>query len=375
MASPRRDATDTTLWLTGDVMTGRGIDQVLPHPGDPRLFESYMTSAIGYVSLAERATGPIPRPQDFAYIWGDALEELDRLAPDLRLVNLETAVTTSDDAQPKGINYRMHPANLPVLGAAGVEGCVLANNHVLDWGPDGLVETLEVLEGAGLRTVGAGRRRAEALAPVPFDVPGGRVWLLALGAPSSGIPRAWAATDERPGIHLLPELTADAVGAIATEIARRREPGDLAVVSLHWGGNWGYEIPRAHRRFAHRLVDEAGIDLVWGHSSHHPLGIEVHRGKLILYGCGDLINDYEGISGHEGFRSDLVLLYLPTLGLADGRLARLVLVPMRLRHFRLNRATPDEAQWLCRMLNREGRRFGTGVRLDAHGRLVLEWRG
>ncbi|PMR71394.1 CapA family protein [Halomonas heilongjiangensis] len=373
MAFPRRDVTDTTLWLTGDVMTGRGIDQILPHPGDPRLFESYMTSAIGYVSLAERATGPIPRPQDFSYIWGDALEELDRLAPDLRLVNLETAVTTSDDAEPKGINYRMHPANLPVLGAAGVEGCVLANNHVLDWGPDGLVETLEVLEGAGLRTVGAGRRRAEALAPVPFDVAGGRVWLQALGAPSSGIPRAWAATDERPGIHLLPELTAEAVGAIAAEIARRREPGDLAVVSLHWGGNWGYEIPRAHRRFAHRLVDEAGVDLVWGHSSHHPLGIEVHRGKLILYGCGDLINDYEGISGHEGFRSDLVLLYSPTLGLAGGRLARLVLVPMRLRHFRLNRATPDEAQWLCRMLNREGRRFGTGVRLDAQGRLVLEW--
>ncbi|MDI5935992.1 CapA family protein [Halomonas kalidii] len=363
-----------TLWLTGDVMTGRGIDQILPHPGDPRLFESYMTSAIGYVSLAERATGPIPRSRDFSYIWGDALEEFDRLAPDLRLVNLETAVTTSDDAEPKGINYRMHPANLPVLSAAGVKGCVLANNHVLDWGPDGLVETLEVLEGAGLRTAGAGRRRVEALAPVPFDVPGGRVRLLALGAPSSGIPGAWAATDERPGIHLLPELTAEAVGAIAAEIARRREPGDLAVVSLHWGGNWGYEIPRAHRRFAHRLVDEAGVDLVWGHSSHHPLGIEVHRGKLILYGCGDLINDYEGISGHEGFRSDLVLLYLPTLGLADGRLARLVMVPMRLRHFRLNRATPDEAQWLGRMLNREGRRFGTGVRLDAQGRLVLEWR-
>ena len=373
MTSPRDEATDTTLWLTGDLMTGRGIDQILPHPGDPRLFETYMVSAIDYVRLAERATGPIPRPVEFAYIWGDALAELALLAPDLRLINLETAVTISDDVAPKGINYRMHPANLPVLGAAGVEGCVLANNHVLDWGPGGLLETLDVLSRAGLRAVGAGRSRAEALAPVFFDVPGGRVRLIARGVPSSGIPAAWAATDERPGIHLLPAPTPAAADAMAAELEGPRAPGEVVVVSLHWGGNWGYEISRAHRTFAHRLIDEAGVDLVWGHSSHHPLGIEVYRGKLILYGCGDLINDYEGISGHEGFRSDLVLLFLPTLGLADGHLVRLVMVPMRLRHFRLNRAMPDEAQWLGRMLNREGRRLGTGVRLDTQGRLLLEW--
>jgi poly-gamma-glutamate synthesis protein (capsule biosynthesis protein) len=80
---------------------------------------------------------------DFSYVWGDALDVMDRQAPDLRLINLETAVTTHDEPLPKGINYRMHPANLPVLDAAGVEGCMLANNHVLDWGVEGLLETLE----------------------------------------------------------------------------------------------------------------------------------------------------------------------------------------------------------------------------------------
>ncbi|CAM3496131.1 Bacterial capsule synthesis protein PGA_cap [Halomonas lysinitropha] len=127
-----------TLWLTGDVMTGRGIDQILSHPGEPRIFESCMASASGYVRLAERVNGPIPHPVDFAYAWGDALAWLERQAPDLRLINLETAVTTSDYAEPKGIQYRMHPANLPVLAAAGVDACVLANNHVLDWGRRGL---------------------------------------------------------------------------------------------------------------------------------------------------------------------------------------------------------------------------------------------
>jgi len=73
-----------TLFLGGDVMTGRGIDQVLPYPGNPRIYEPYMTSAKGYVRLAEEVNGPISKPVDFAYIWGDALEELRRTNPDAR---------------------------------------------------------------------------------------------------------------------------------------------------------------------------------------------------------------------------------------------------------------------------------------------------
>ncbi|MDR9440723.1 MAG: CapA family protein, partial [Halomonas sp.] len=199
--------TGVTLWLSGDVMTGRGIDQILPYPGDPRILESYMTSALDYVRLAERLTGPIPHRVDFAYVWGDALASLDHQAPDLRLINLETAVTTSDDAEPKGIQYRMHPANLPVLAAAGVDACVLANNHVLDWGRRGLCETLKVLGEAGYATVGAGLDRAEAKGPARFEVPGGRLRLLAFGLPSSGVPNDWAVGDNRPGVNVLPEYS------------------------------------------------------------------------------------------------------------------------------------------------------------------------
>ena len=151
-------AAATTLFLCGDVMTGRGIDHVLPHPGDPVLHEGYATSARDYVALAERANGPISRPVAFAYVWGDALAEWARVAPDLRIVNLETAVTTRDDWQlGKGIHYRMHPANMPCLTAAGIDCCVLANNHVLDWGEAGLAETLESLRRSGLEYAGAGR--------------------------------------------------------------------------------------------------------------------------------------------------------------------------------------------------------------------------
>ena len=122
-----------TLFVAGDVMSGRGIDQVLPHPGDPRIFEPYSSSALDYVKLAERTSGRIARPVDFTYIWGDALAVLDAAAPDLRLINLETAVTRTGTPWPgKGIQYRMHPDNIPCLSAAHIDCCVLANNHVLD---------------------------------------------------------------------------------------------------------------------------------------------------------------------------------------------------------------------------------------------------
>jgi poly-gamma-glutamate synthesis protein (capsule biosynthesis protein) len=158
-----------TVFLCGDVMTGRGIDQILPHPSGPRLHEKYVSDARTYVALAEEVNGPIPRPVEFSYIWGDALAELQRVSPDAGIVNLETSVTRSSDAWRKGINYRMHPANVGCLTAAGFDVCTLANNHVLDYGYAGLIETLETLQRAGLQTTGAGRTLAEARQPAAVE--------------------------------------------------------------------------------------------------------------------------------------------------------------------------------------------------------------
>jgi poly-gamma-glutamate synthesis protein (capsule biosynthesis protein) len=100
------------LMLLGDVMMGRGVDQILPHPGDPTLYEDSMDSALGYVELAERAGARISRPVPFDYVWGDAFEGLD--APRVRLINLETAITTDGRPWPdKPVLYRMHPRNVP----------------------------------------------------------------------------------------------------------------------------------------------------------------------------------------------------------------------------------------------------------------------
>jgi len=364
-----------TIFMCGDVMTGRGIDQVLPHPSDPRIHEPYLQSARGYVELAEAANGTIAKPVGFSYIWGDALTELQRQTPDLRLINLETSVTKSNDYwRGKGINYRMQPANIPVLTAAGIDVCALANNHVLDWGYAGLAETLQTLKNAGVKSAGAGQNQPEAEAPAVIEVTGkGRVLVFAFGAASSGIPPSWGATTARAGVNLLPDLSELTCRAIASRVRAVKRPGDLVIATLHWGGNWGYEVPREQTEFAHRLIDAAGVDVVHGHSSHHVKGIEVYRDRLIVYGCGDFISDYEGISGNESYRGDLSLMYFVRIDPALGSLAGLRLVPMQMKKFRLNRASRADAEWLRDTLSREGERFGTRAELAVDGTLELRW--
>ncbi|MBI5445023.1 MAG: CapA family protein [Deltaproteobacteria bacterium] len=362
------------LFLCGDVMTGRGIDQILPHPSRPGIYEPWVRDARDYVALAEEVNGPIPRPVDFDYVWGDALQELEARRPDARIINLETSVTRSEAYWPrKGINYRMHPANTPCLAAARPDCASLANNHVLDWGYEGLAETLETLRAAGLRTAGAGRDAEEARAPAVLEVAGkGRVLVFAFGSPTSGVPEAWAAGKGRSGVSFLPGLSGPSLRRIAAQVEAVKQPGDLVVVSLHWGSNWGYDIPDAHREFAERLTEEASVDLVHGHSSHHPRPIEVHRGKLILYGCGDFINDYEGIEGYEAFRGDLSLMYFADVEVSTGRLLSLRMAPMRMRRFRLEHPGPEDVAWLAEVLTREGRPFRTSVAASGE-ELVLDW--
>jgi poly-gamma-glutamate capsule biosynthesis protein CapA/YwtB (metallophosphatase superfamily) len=372
-ASAGRAGDAITLFLCGDVMLGRGVDQILPHAGDPRLRERSVGDARVYVDLAAEVNGHFSRPVDWSWPWGDALQLLAESGCDARVINLETSITTSGEfARGKGVHYRMHPDNVPAVGIVRPDVCVLANNHVLDFGRPGLLETLDVLGAAGLRVAGAGRSLREAQSPaiVPAPRSRGRVVVFAFGTPSSGIPSDWAARQDRPGVHVIASLT----DADADELSRRaadvRQPGDLVVVSVHWGSNWGYEVEADQIRFAHRLID-GGVDVVHGHSSHHPRPIEVYRGKLILYGCGDLIDDYEGITGYEQYRDDLRLLYLPRLDPVSGQLLELEMAPLQARQLRLNRASDSDVEWLRTVLDQVSRRFGSGIDRTPHGMLTL----
>jgi poly-gamma-glutamate capsule biosynthesis protein CapA/YwtB (metallophosphatase superfamily) len=352
----------TVIFLTGDVMTGRGIDQLLPHPGDPTLRESVVSDARTYIRLAERINGPIPAPIDFAWPWGEALEIVDQFSPDVRLLNLETSVTASGDfARGKAVHYRMHPDNIGCVAAIRPDVCALANNHILDFGYQGLAETLRALDGAGIHGAGAGLDVKSAVRPAVVS----QVVVASCGMGSSGIPRGWAATGSRPGVAYVPDMSDRSADAIADRVLALKGPDDIGVVSVHWGSNWGYHVDSAQIRFAHRIID-AGIDLVHGHSSHHPRPIEMYRGKLILYGCGDTVDDYEGIETYESFRHELRLLYFVSVEESVLRM-----VPMRMRRMRLERTSDTDAEWLRATMVEMSERFGTRVVRTADGVLTV----
>ncbi|MCW8469649.1 CapA family protein [Fluoribacter gormanii] len=356
------------IFLCGDVMTGRGVDQILTHPCEPQLYESYVKDARDYVSLAERANGAIPLGNKGAYVWGDGLNELKIRKPDFRLINLETSITCSNTPWPsKGINYRMHPENIDAITSAHIDVCALANNHVLDWGREGLLETLLTLDKARIGYTGAGNNIHKATAPAIHFIPGfkGRILVFSMGVGSSGIFKEWGATQEQLGVWLLSDLEEDSIKQIKNVIENYRKTDDLCIVSIHWGGNWGYEIPAQHQQFAHRLIDEAGVNVIHGHSSHHPMGIEWYHQGLIFYGCGDLINDYEGIRGWEEFKSDLSLMYFFTFD-PHLQLAQLELVPMLRKNFTLRYPSNDASQWMVKNLAKSSQDFKTSFELKGH---------
>ncbi|AUY52485.1 CapA family protein [Streptomyces sp. CB01881] len=366
------DAGPLSLFLCGDVMLGRGVDQILPHPGDPTLREPYVRDARDYVELAEAVCGPIPRPVDFSWPWGEALQLLDEVAPDVRVLNLETSITRSNSFAPgKDVLYRMNPANVPCLATARPDVCVLANNHVLDFGLRGLGETLDALAGAGLHSAGAGRDAAAARRPaVVGGDDRGRVLVFSFGTASSGIPWRWSAAEDRAGVDFVSEASAVDAADVVDRVRQVRRPGDVVVASVHWGSNWGYRISRDQTRFAHALVD-GGVDVVHGHSSHHPRPVEVYHGKLILYGCGDFIDDYEGIAGHEQYRDDLRLLYFVSVDPGTGNLVGARMAPVQAWQMRLRHASHADGQWMREMLDRISRGFGVRIDPGPDGMLTL----
>jgi len=197
--------------------------------------------------------------------------------------------------------------------------------------------------------------------------------VFAFGSTTSGIPFAWGAKSDRTGVNLVSDMSADEARQIKCTVAEEKGQNDVVVASVHWGPNWGYEIPAEQRAFAHQLVDIAGVDVIHGHSSHHVLGIEVYRGRLILYGCGDFLDDYEGIRGYERYRNDLGLIYSASIDPGTGELNRLQMTPTQTQRMRVQHVRAADVLWLRNVLDRESRKYGVQIEMADEGTLVLKW--
>ncbi|MGE5319691.1 MAG: CapA family protein [Hyphomicrobiaceae bacterium] len=325
-----------TLVLLGDVMLGRGVDAALRHM----------------------------RPHD---MWGDVLPHL--LQADLRIANLECALTRH--AQPwtrsrKMFHFRADPGAARFLQAARIDACALANNHVLDFEERGLHDTLRTLDAAGIRHAGAGVDLAAAAAPALLEVRGAAPCRVALLACTDNQPD-FAAGAQHPGTNYLEvALETATLARVGDSIAQARAAGaDRVVWASHWGANFIERPSPVFRRFARRVI-ELGADVYYGHSAHICQGIEIHRGRPILYDTGDFIDDYAVDPVLRNDRSCLFrLLY------EQGRLQRIELLPVTLDVARVALARGEEFAAIAARMEMLCAELGT-VLLRRPDRLIYE---
>lgn len=260
-----------------------------------------------------------------SYPWGDTLSVLKKA--DLRICNLECAVSDSGDPwhyTPKVFHFRTDAKNVEVLKATGINIVSLANNHVLDFGYRALADTTKILDQAGILHAGAGSKLADAARPAIFKSERLKIAMLAV---TDNEP-AWKASDKKPGIYFCPiELKDPMAKELMGGIKDLKKKVDLVILSLHWGPNWGYEPLPEHRLFARALID-AGADIVYGHSAHIFRGVEIYKGKPIMYSTGDFIDDY-AVDDIE--RNDESFIF--GVELKNGRLRRLALYPTVIDYF------------------------------------------
>lgn len=344
------------IFLCGDVMLGRGVDQIQKYKNDPDIYESYFKNAKQYVPLEMKSLTEKNQGVPESYVWGDLLTENLFQNSRLKIINLETSVTTSDTPMPgKEVLYKMHPSNIGVITSAKINYCHMANNHVMDWGLVGLIETIHTFKKlSNTRAGGIGLDLAEASAPTISYFNGSRILIFSYGDIDSGIPESWGATLTDPGLNLISVADPNTKVKVSLHISKYLEPDDFVIVSIHWGSNWGYQIESSHEVFAHYLIDNANVGIIHGHSSHHFRPIEIYNSGLIFYGCGDLINDYETIdfTEHATFLSDISIAYFPQYDVYHKFILRgLTLVPYTCHNLQLIKISKSKLNEVINKLN------------------------
>lgn len=288
---------ELTIGLGGDLMIGRSVNEHLDHCPP-------------------------------SYVWGNLHPLLRRM--DCNLVNLETTLTQCTKAVPKVFNFRADPDKVAVLSQGPIHIVTLANNHSLDFGEEGLLETLETLDDAHILHVGAGKNLTAARAPTIFEKKGIKVGVLGCtdNEPS------WKASDNHPGTHFVEVGDLESLKPAITDL---RKQVDLLILSIHWGPNMRKRPPDAFRSFAHALID-LGVDILHGHSAHVFQGVEVYKNKLILYDTGDLVDDYVVDPLLRNDRSFFFVVKVGKQGLIS-----LEMFPLLISEYQVNRSEDKEA--------------------------------
>ncbi len=316
MEKGKKKESEITIAFMGDVMIGRLVNE--------------------QISLT-----------DYAYPWGNVLPML--LETDLNIINLEAALTVSQRKEPKVFNFKADPEKVRTLKEARIDVVNLANNHVLDFAEEGLLETLDVLDGAGIRHVGAGRNIGEAKRGEIVTIKGIKIGVIGFTDNEPG----WVASDESPGTNYVRVGDTARIRECVNEV---RDRVDYLILSIHWGPNMRQRPSSGFVEFAHKIID-SGVDIIHGHSAHIFQGIEIYRGKVIMYDTGDFVDDY---MVDPILRNDRSFLFLITLDRHTIR--KITLIPVLISNMQVNLSTGADYRETIDRMKRLSRELGTELK-------------
>ncbi|MEM5801945.1 MAG: CapA family protein [Candidatus Aenigmatarchaeota archaeon] len=284
------------ILLTGDVMLGRTVNRVL-------------------------------KLDNFSWVWGNTIKIFHEA--DLRLINLECVISSKGTPDPRSyFHFRSNPVAIEVLKKAKIDFASIANNHVLDFGEEALLEMLELLRKNKIAFSGAGENIDKACEPAILEKNDVKIAIFAL----SDHPPWWEALENRPGINFIPlNLEEKYLERIKKIIKNIREKVDFIIASCHVGPHYRSKPSKEFVNFAHTLL-ELGVDIYWGHSNHIPQGIEVLNNKVIIYDSGDFVDDY-AVDKFEFFSNDQSFIFL--LNLERKKIISLELVPVKIDSYKM----------------------------------------
>lgn len=315
-----------TIGLTGDVMIGRGVNATISNNG-------------------------------YTYPWGNVLPVLKNT--DINIINLEAALTNSTEKVFKTFNFKATPDRIKTLTEAGITVANIANNHILDFSEEGLIETIKTLNGGGILHAGAGMNEKEAEKPVILSVKNNRLGILGF---TDNEPR-WKAGTSSCGVNYIDISNENDCNKALTAIAKLRKETDIVIVSIHWGPNMNEEPERHFVDFAHAMIDH-GAAIIHGHSAHNFQGIEVYNHKMILYDTGDFVDDY---AVDPYLKNDHSFFF--KVEVSKQRIEKVVLIPVLISKYQVNLATGEDYKWCIQRMQQLSEKFET--KLSNTGEVLL----
>ncbi len=230
----------------------------------------------GDVTLSDHFESHVGSRYDYAF------KNLDWFtSADVTMINLETTLTTTNNPIEKPFNFKARPRYAKMLKDAGIDIVTLANNHMYDFGEEGLLETVKVLDAVGLKHVGAGKNNKEARKPVIMNIKGIKIAYLGYyGSGRHG--ESFPATRTSAGTAMR------SLYYIGKDIEAVRDSVDLVIVNFHWGREKAHYPEESEIDFAHETIN-LGADIIVAHHPHVLQGVEVYRDKIIAYSLGNFI--------------------------------------------------------------------------------------